>query len=72
MTYDGASSWHKSLKLDVPAVDPALPHKMQLKHFVRVVRREEEPVVTPADNVKTLRTLNAIKQAAETGELVEL
>ena len=45
---------------------------MQLKHFVRVVRREEEPVVTPADNVKTLRTLNAIKQAAETGELVEL
>ena len=38
---------------------------MQLKHFVRIVRREEEePVVTPADNVKTLRTLNAIKQAA--------
>ena len=72
VSYDGASSWHKPLKLDVPAVDPALPHKMQLKHFVRVVRREEEPVVTPADNVKTLRTLNAIKQAAETGELVEL
>ena len=72
VSYDGASSWHKSLKLDVPAVDPALPHQMQLKHFVRVVRREEEPVVTPADNVKTLRTLNAIKQAAETGELVEL
>ena len=72
VSYDGASSWHKPLKLDVPAVDPALPHKMQLKHFVRVVRREEQPVVTPADNVKTLRTLNAIKQAAETGELVEL
>ena len=72
VSYDGASSWHEPLKLDVPAVDPALPHKMQLKHFVRVVRREEEPVVTPADNVKTLRTLNAIKQAAETGELVEL
>lgn len=29
-------------------------------------------MVIPADNVKTLRTLNAIKQAAETGELVEL
>ena len=47
VSYDGASSWHKPLKLDVPAVDPALPHKMQLKHFVRVVRREEAPVVTP-------------------------
>ncbi|MFR7798337.1 MAG: hypothetical protein ACLU37_09840 [Collinsella sp.] len=40
--------------MEIPAVDPALPHKMQLKHFVKVVRREVEPVVTPADNVKTL------------------
>lgn len=72
MSYDGASSWHKPLKMDVPAVDPALPHKMQLKHFVRVVRGEDAPVVTPADNVKTLRALNAVKRAAETGELVEL
>lgn len=71
-SYDGASSWHKPLKVDVPAVDPALPHKMQLKHFIKVVRREEAPVVTPADNVKTLRTLFAVKKAAETGELVEL
>ena len=71
-SYDGDSSWHKPLKMDVPAVDPALPHKMQLKHFVQVVRREVAPVVTPADNVKTLRLLTAVKKAAETGELVEL
>ena len=45
---------------------------MQLKHFVRVVRGEQAPIVTPADNVKTLRVLNAVKRAAETGELVEL
>ena len=45
---------------------------MQLKHFVRVVRGEQAPIVTPADNVKTLRALNAVKRAAETGELVEL
>ena len=53
-------------------MDPALPHKMQLKHFVKVVRREVEPVVTPVDNVKTLTLLNAIKEAAKTGQLVEL
>lgn len=70
--YEGASSWHKPLAVEVAAVDPALPHKMQLKHFIKVVRREEEPVVTPADNVRTLRTLTAIKQAAETGEIVKL
>lgn len=56
--------------MEIPAVDPALPHKMQLKHFVKVVRREVEPVVTPVDNVKTLTLLNAIKEAAETGQLV--
>lgn len=70
--YDGASSWHEPLRLEVPAVDPAQPHRMQLRHFVDVVRREAEPVVTPEDNVKTLRTLTAVKRAAETGELVEL
>lgn len=58
--------------MEIPAVDPALPHKMQLKHFVKVVRREVEPVVTPVDNVKTLTLLNAIKEAAKTGQLVEL
>ena len=71
-SYDGASNWHKPLQMEIPAVDPALPHKMQLKHFVKVVRREVEPVVPPADNVKTLTLLNAIKEAAETGQLVEL
>lgn len=72
LSYDGASSWHKPLQAHVPAVDPALPHMMQLKHFIKVVRGEEDPVVTPSDNVKTLRALTAIKQAAETGELVAL
>ena len=71
-SYEGDSSWHKPLQMDIPAVDPALPHKMQLKHFVKVVRREATPVVTPADNVKTLRTLAAVKEAAETGKLIEL
>lgn len=70
--YDGEISWHKPLRMDIPAVDPALPHKMQLKHFVRVVRREVEPIVTPSDNVLTLRALTAVKRAAETGELVRL
>lgn len=45
---------------------------MQLNHFVRVVRDDQAPVVTPADNVKALRALNAVKRAAKTGELVEL
>lgn len=41
-------------------------------NLVHVVRREEAPVVTPADNGKTLRCLNAVKRAAETGQIMEL
>ncbi|MDN6664705.1 MAG: hypothetical protein L0L14_09275 [Tetragenococcus koreensis] len=45
---------------------------MQLKHFVEVVCDKAEPIVTPTDNVKTLQTLTAIKQATETGQLIKL
>ncbi|MGO1317676.1 MAG: hypothetical protein ACTMIR_11680 [Cellulomonadaceae bacterium] len=71
-SYDGPSSWHKPIQMEIPAVDPALPHTMQLKHFIQVVRREVEPIVPPADAIRTLQTLKAIKQAAETGTSVDL
>ena len=54
-SYDGASNWHKPLQMEIPAVDPALPHKMQLKHFVKVVRRKVEPVVTPPTTLRRSR-----------------
>lgn len=70
--YNGEPSWHKPLKLDISPVDSQLPHKMQLKHFIQVILKNEAPIVTPEDNVKTLETLMAIKLAAETKELVTL
>lgn len=72
VSYNGEPSWHKPLKLDISPVDPQLPHKMQLKHFIQVILKKEEPIVTPEDNVKTLETLMAIKQATETKQLVTL
>lgn len=72
LSYDGPSSWHSPLRAEQPAVDPALPHRLQLRHFVDVIRREAEPVVPPADAIRTLRTLQAIKEAAETGRAVDL
>lgn len=71
-SYDGASSWHKPIQMNIPGVDMFQPHRMQLKHFIKVVRGEEQPVVTPADNVKTVQTLMAVRAAAETDSLVEL
>ncbi|MFD2729905.1 Gfo/Idh/MocA family protein [Enterococcus camelliae] len=71
-SYDGDASWHKPLAMDIQPVDPQLPHKMQLKHFVQVIEGNERPIVTPADNVKTLETIMAIKTATETNGLVKL
>ena len=71
-SYDGEASWHKPLQMEIQPVDPQLPHKMQLKHFIQVILGKEKPVVTPDDNVKTLKTLTAIKEATETGKLIKL
>lgn len=71
-SYDGPSSWQKPISMEIPAVDPALPHAMQLKHFIAVVRRDADPIVPPNDAIETLRTLRAIKEAAETGAVVTL
>jgi len=70
--YDGESSWHKPLRMEIAPVDPQLPHKMQLKHFVQVIIGKEEPTVTPTDNVKTLQTLTAIKKATESRKIVTI
>jgi predicted dehydrogenase len=40
---------------------------LQLQHFVRVARREAEPLVSVADAARTLALIEAIREAAETG-----
>jgi predicted dehydrogenase len=41
--------------------------RLQLQHFVRVARREVEPLVSVADAARTLALIEAIREAAETG-----
>ncbi|MNG37447.1 hypothetical protein D3C84_1248010 [compost metagenome] len=41
--------------------------RLQLQHFVRVARREVEPLVSAADAARTLALIEAIREAAETG-----
>ena len=47
------------------SADEAL--RLQLQHFVRVARREVEPLVSVADAARTLALIEAIREAAETG-----
>jgi predicted dehydrogenase len=59
--------WHQPL-LPVQesfSADEAL--RLQLQHFVQVVRREVEPLVSAADAARTLALVEAIREAAESG-----
>ena len=69
---DGVSDWTKPLTCEIQGVREGLPHRLQLRHFERVVRGEEAPLVTPEDAIRTLEVLNAVKRAADEGALVRL
>jgi len=60
--------WHQPLQASQErfTADEAL--RVQLQHFVRVARREVEPLVSAADAARTLALVEAIRQAAETGQ----
>ncbi len=44
----------------------------QARHFARVIRGEEEPVVSGFEGLKSLQVVEAVHQAADTGQAVEI
>ena len=70
--YPGDSAWEAPLaceRLELAAEDPQV---RQLRHFCRVVRGEEEPIITGTDATQTLSVTLAVREAAETGRRVDL
>jgi len=65
--YKGDKGWSAQLSMDQHQVEAADPQTMQMKHFCRVIRGEEKPVITGADATRTLAATLAVKKAAETG-----
>ncbi|TKA56363.1 hypothetical protein B0A49_10859, partial [Cryomyces minteri] len=60
--------WWVPLTVDVLKVDTKTPaFEAQLKHFVRVVRGQEEPRCTGEEALRALLVANAIKKAMTTG-----
>jgi predicted dehydrogenase len=51
---------------------PADPWFEEVKHFARVIRKEEAPLVTPMDATRTLAGVLAIQQSAETRSWVRI
>ena len=63
---DGAG-WHQPLLVEQEAFKPDEALRLQLEHFVRVIRREVAPLVSAADAARPLALIEAIREAAATG-----
>jgi predicted dehydrogenase len=70
--YPGARSWYTPYDASVADVDHSDPLANQITHFAQVIRGEAAPVCSARDGLKTLMVVDAVVQAAQTGQPVEL
>jgi len=69
---DDDRSWYKPFKSETFPLERADPLARQIVHFGKVIRGEETPLVTGRDGLQNLRVVDAIAQAAKTGNIVEI
>ncbi|MEM0991167.1 MAG: Gfo/Idh/MocA family oxidoreductase [Pseudomonadota bacterium] len=66
--HTGARSWWEPIAPKTLDVTPADPLTCQMAHFCAVIRGEAPPLVTGRDGLAALQVIDAIKQAAATGQ----
>ncbi|MEO8345721.1 MAG: Gfo/Idh/MocA family oxidoreductase [Betaproteobacteria bacterium] len=69
--YAGETGWSAPLSCERLEILPEDPQVVQLRHFCRVIRGEEAPLITGRDATRTLATTLAIREAATTGRRIE-
>ncbi|MFZ6773341.1 Gfo/Idh/MocA family protein [Undibacterium sp. SXout7W] len=65
-------SWWKEFEVGTVGLVRADPLKLQMEHFIRVIKGDAEPLVTVRDGLLNLRITEAIIDAARTGQVVYL
>ena len=65
-------SWWEPIHHDRISVDQENPLTLQIRHFCKVIRREEVALVSGREGLNTLKVVAASKQAAETGRLIHI
>lgn len=63
-------SWWKPFETGVASLEEADPLARQLAHFCQVIRGEVEPRVSVRDGLRNLQIVEAISEAARTGQIV--
>lgn len=71
-TQDNGPDWWAPMhqtRVPLPSSDPL---KDQVEHFADVIRGKATPLVSGLDGLRAVQVIEAIKQAAETGQLVSI
>ncbi|WP_145137350.1 Gfo/Idh/MocA family protein [Roseomonas gilardii] len=68
--YPGQRGWDQKLEREALEVEARDPLVEQMHHFLRVIRREEAPLVSGRDGAATLAATLAVPRSAATGEAV--
>jgi predicted dehydrogenase len=66
-TFPGKRSWYEPYEDSVVELERSDPLANQVEHFAAVIRGEAEPIVSGRDGLTTLRVVDAVLQAAQTG-----
>jgi predicted dehydrogenase len=65
-------NWWEPIAPDRLAAPAADPLALQIRHFCAVIRGEAAPLVPAREGLRTLKVIAALKQAAITGQSVEI
>lgn len=70
--HDGEASWTTPMSMSEVDCDTADPFVRQLHHFADVIARRVEPLVSASEGAQNLAVLEAINQAAATGQRIDM
>ena len=65
-------SWWEPFRVERMVAVDADPLLLQIQQFCRVIRGEEKPLVSAREGLNTLRVVDAVKRAAQTGESIRI
>ena len=71
-SYKSERDWWQPLSSSIIDFKISDPLHKQITHFVNVIKREEEPLVSGREGLLTLRVIEAIQKSALTQKLVKL
>jgi len=70
--HDGEANWNTPLSSEAVTLPKVDVFAEQIAHFARVIRGEEEPIITAADASRSLAATLAVIEAAGSGRTVRL